>query len=152
MHRPHSHWTPRPDTCIDQVAGRSASTRPHPTQVAAGDSPAVTLASRRTPTSRRTLTSRRTPTLRHPAPTTGPAYRAVMTAPFDVPDVGPDAGPDPHFAQLRGEWSLPMAYLPPAMAARTSRPAWMKLAAWGLIALFLTATTGGICLTYGPGS
>ena len=68
-----------------------------------------------------------------------------------VPDVEPDAEADPHFAQLLTGWSLPVAYLPPAMAA-THRPGWMKLAAWGLIALFLTATTGGICLTYGPGS
>ena len=70
----------------------------------------------------------------------------------EVPAVAADAQPDPHFAELRGGWSLPVAYLPPAMAAAGTRPGWMKLAAWGLIALFLTATTGGICLTYGPGS
>ena len=83
-----------------------------------------------------------------------PAYRAEVTLMNDydeVPRVAADAGPDPHFAELRGPWSLPMAYLPPAMAAVGGRPGWMKLAAWGLIALFLTATTGGVCLTYGPG-
>ncbi len=70
----------------------------------------------------------------------------------DVPDVPLDAEPDPHFAELRGGWSLPVAYLPPAMSGGGARPGWMKIAAWALIALFLTATTGGICLTYGPGS
>lgn len=69
-----------------------------------------------------------------------------------VPDVPAHAEPDQHFAELRGGWSLPMAYLPPAMSGSGLRPGWMKIAAWGLITLFLTATTGGICLTYGPGS
>lgn len=75
-----------------------------------------------------------------------------MTSYTDVPDVPLDAGPDPYFAELRGGWSLPVAYLPPAMAAAGVRPGWMKIAAWIMIALFLVATSGGICLTYGPGS
>lgn len=70
-----------------------------------------------------------------------------------VPEVAPDAEVDPHWQDLRGGWSLPVAYLPPAMGGAVSeRPPWMKVAAWVLITVFLTATTGGICLTYGPGS
>ena len=39
--------------------------------------------------------------------------------------------------------------MPPAMGG--AHPGWMRIAAWALIAIFLTATTSGICLTYGPG-
>ena len=76
------------------------------------------------------------------AHTAGMAYE-------DVPDVPADAGVDPHWAELRSlGWGLPEAYMPPVMAGE--RPGWMRFACWGLIALFLTATTGGVCLTYGP--
>lgn len=67
----------------------------------------------------------------------------------EVPDVAPDAAIDPHWQELRqSAWGLPEAYMPPAMSG--DHPAWMRLAAWLLITIFLTATTGGICLTYGP--
>ena len=74
-----------------------------------------------------------------------------MSVDYDhVPDVAADAGPDPHWLEGRGAgWGLPDAYMPAAMAG--VHPGWMKLAAWVLITVFLTATTGGICLTYGPG-
>lgn len=70
-----------------------------------------------------------------------------------VPDVEADAEVDPHWQELRGDWSLPLAYLPPAMSGvGRLRPPWMRVSAWVLITVFLTATTGGVCLTYGPGS
>ena len=31
------------------------------------------------------------------------------------------------------------------------QPTWRKASAVVLIAMFVTATTGGVCLTYGPG-
>ncbi|MCU1672792.1 MAG: hypothetical protein JWN77_905 [Frankiales bacterium] len=69
----------------------------------------------------------------------------------DVPEVPRDAEVDPHWQELRGlGWGLPEAYMPPAMAGH--RSGWMRIAAWVLITVFLTATTGGICLTYGPGN
>ena len=67
-----------------------------------------------------------------------------------VPGVAAGAEVDPHWQELRGGWSLPVAYLPPAMGGG-NRPPWMRVSAWVLITVFLTATTGGICLTYGPG-
>lgn len=68
----------------------------------------------------------------------------------EVPDVKPGSEPDPHWLELReANWGLPEAYMPPAMGGDHS--GWMRIAAWVLIAIFLTATTGGICLTYGPG-
>ena len=68
----------------------------------------------------------------------------------EVPDVAPDSSPDPHWLELRREsWGLPESYMPPAMGG--DHAGWMRIAAWVLIAIFLTATTGGICLTYGPG-
>jgi hypothetical protein len=68
-----------------------------------------------------------------------------------VPDVEPDSEPDPHWLELRPtDWKLPVAYLPPAMAGE--HPRWSKAAAWTLIAVFLVATTFGVCLTYGVGA
>ncbi len=67
-----------------------------------------------------------------------------------VPNAPADAEPDPYWLEARDAgWGLPIAYMPPAMAG--AHPGWMKVAAWVLITVFLTATTGGICLTYGPG-
>ena len=69
--------------------------------------------------------------------------------PYDhVPDVAPDAEPDPHWLELRpDDWKLPVAYLPPAMAG--PHQPWTRTAAWVLIAVFLSATFCGVCLTYG---
>ena len=68
----------------------------------------------------------------------------------DVPEADANAEVDPHWQELRGGWGLPEAYMPPVMAG--DHAGWMRIAAWVLIAVFLTATTGGICLTYGPGN
>ena len=75
----------------------------------------------------------------------------VMSVDYgQVPNAPADAEPDPYWLKARDAgWGLPIAYMPPAMAG--AHPGWMKLAAWVLITVFLTATTGGICLTYGPG-
>ena len=67
-----------------------------------------------------------------------------------VPTAEPDAAVDPHWQELRTGWGLPESYMPPVMAGE--KKGWMRLASWLLIALFITATTGGICLTYGPGN
>jgi len=67
-----------------------------------------------------------------------------------VPTAEPDAQVDPHWQELRTGWGLPESYMPPVMAGE--KKGWMRLASWLLIALFVTATTGGICLTYGPGN
>ena len=67
-----------------------------------------------------------------------------------VPDPEPGSEPDEHFLELRQTpWRLPEAYMPAPMPG--PKPAWTRPAALLLIALFLTATTCGICLTYGPG-
>ncbi|GAC1610608.1 MAG: hypothetical protein NVS3B26_18300 [Mycobacteriales bacterium] len=67
-----------------------------------------------------------------------------------VPEAEPGSEPDPHWLELRQcNWGLPEAYMPPAMGGDHAR--WMRFSAWLLIAIFLTATTGGICLTYGVG-
>ena len=44
---------------------------------------------------------------------------------------------------------MPQSYLPAAMPGR--QPTWRKASAVVLITMFVTATTGGVCLTYGPG-
>ena len=69
----------------------------------------------------------------------------------EVPAVPADAGPDPHWAELTaGRTSLlPVAYMPSAMPGQQS--GWRRLAAIVVIAMLLSATAGGICLTYGPG-
>lgn len=80
----------------------------------------------------------------------GPQTGRMDPSYAEVPDVPPDAAPDPHWLELReSNWGLPEAYLPPAMGG--DHGGWMRIASWLLIAIFLTATTGGICLTYGPG-
>ena len=67
-----------------------------------------------------------------------------------VPEVDQAAPIDPHWQDLRWGWGLPESYMPPVMPGAKS--GWMRLLSWLLIALFVTATTGGICLTYGPGN
>lgn len=65
-----------------------------------------------------------------------------------VPDVEPGSEPDPHWLELRRtELRLPEAYLPPAMGGEHAR--WTRAAAVLLVAMFLAATTCGVCLTYG---
>lgn len=67
----------------------------------------------------------------------------------DVPDAGPDAELDPHWQELQTATSLvPAAYLPPSMPGQQT--GWRRGAAWVLIAMLVTVTAGGICLTYGP--
>ncbi|MDQ6650851.1 MAG: hypothetical protein M3Z02_12160 [Actinomycetota bacterium] len=66
-----------------------------------------------------------------------------------VPPVDGSACVDDAWLRSRAGSLLPPAYMPPAMGG--AHPGWMRIAAWTLIAIFLTATTSGICLTYGPG-
>ena len=65
-----------------------------------------------------------------------------------VPDVAQDAEPDPHWQELRAATGLPTAYLPGVMGSPLR--GWRRPAAWVLVVMFLSATSGGICLTYGP--
>ncbi len=69
----------------------------------------------------------------------------------EVPAVPRDAELDPHWAELAPSRPdlVPASYLPAAMPGE--QPAWRKASAVVLIAMFVTATTGGVCLTYGPG-
>ena len=66
-----------------------------------------------------------------------------------VPPVDGNASVDGAWLRSRADSLLPTAYMPPAMGG--AHPGWMRIAAWALIAIFPTATTCGICLTYGPG-
>ena len=68
-----------------------------------------------------------------------------------VPAVPADAELDPHWAELTaGRTSLlPVAYLPNAMPGLQS--GWRRGAAIVVITMLVSATAGGICLTYGPG-
>jgi hypothetical protein len=66
----------------------------------------------------------------------------------DVPAADSAAVVDPHWLELRGDSLLPTLYMPPAMPGQ--RSALMRLVSSGLIAIFMLATTLGICLTYGP--
>jgi hypothetical protein len=66
----------------------------------------------------------------------------------DVPEVDPSAVVDPHWLELRGDSLLPSLYMPPTMPGQHS--SLMRFVASGLIAVFMLATTLGICLTYGP--
>ncbi len=65
-----------------------------------------------------------------------------------VPDAEPDAEVDPHWLELRGPATLPPTYLPPSMPGARSRGP--RVVAAVLIGVFLLATAGGVCLTYGP--
>ncbi len=60
----------------------------------------------------------------------------------DVPEV------DPHWLELQVPGQLPTSYLPATMPG--AQPRWRRTAAWVLIGLLVTATSGGVCLTYGP--
>ena len=54
-----------------------------------------------------------------------------------------------HWLEMRGGSStLPHAYLPPAMSGSHAR--WSRWIAVGLVAMFVSATAAGVCLTYGP--
>ena len=57
---------------------------------------------------------------------------------------------DPHYLELLRGSKLPQAYLPAAMAG-PQKP-WVRTASLVLIAVFLLATTYGVCLTYGVGT
>jgi len=65
----------------------------------------------------------------------------------EVPSADAAAVVDPHWLELRGSSTLPTVYMPPAMAG--PRSPWLRLVALGLIAIFITATAAGVCLTYG---
>lgn len=68
----------------------------------------------------------------------------------DVPAVPVDAVVDPHWQELVKPSSLlPAAYLPPAMPGEHAR--WRKVSAVVVLVGIVTATAGGVCLTYGPG-
>ena len=74
------------------------------------------------------------------------AYRSEYA---DVPSADAAAELDPHFAELARTTSMvPASYLPPAVAGQ--QRGWRRGAAWVLIAMLVTATAGGVCLTYGP--
>lgn len=65
-----------------------------------------------------------------------------------VPDARDVREVDPHWQDLLRPGTLPASYLPPSMPGPQS--AWRRGAAWLLIAALVTATAGGVCLTYGP--
>ena len=65
-----------------------------------------------------------------------------------VPTADADAVVDPYWLELRGTSALPPTYLPPSMPGRHSRAS--RVTAVVLIAVFVLATTLGVCLTYGP--
>ena len=66
----------------------------------------------------------------------------------EVPAAAADAEVDPNWLQLRANALLPAFYMPPTMNGRRSVP--IRFAATILIAMFLFATSVGVCLTYGP--
>jgi hypothetical protein len=66
----------------------------------------------------------------------------------DVPAAEAEAEVDPNWLQLRANALLPAFYMPPTMNGRRSVP--IRFAATILIAMFLFATSVGVCLTYGP--
>jgi len=74
----------------------------------------------------------------------------IYRAEYDqVPEVAPDSEPDPHWRELAATAPLlPGAYMPPPM--RGAQPVWRRAAAVTLIVMLVSATAGGICLTYGP--
>jgi hypothetical protein len=65
----------------------------------------------------------------------------------DVPQPAADAVIDPHWLALRGGSTLPSLYMPPAMPGAHSRVT--RALASFLIAVFMLATSLGVCLTYG---
>lgn len=67
----------------------------------------------------------------------------------EVPDGRGIAERDPHWDALARPGTLPAAYLPPAVARQQT--GWRRAAVWLLVALLVSATSGGVCLTYGPG-
>lgn len=67
----------------------------------------------------------------------------------EVPAADESAVPDPRYLELRTSTNLPVTYMPPAMAG--DRPRWIRLVSIALVAVFITATAAGVCLTYGPG-
>lgn len=67
---------------------------------------------------------------------------------YDAVPADGDGGVDPHWLELQRPGALPTAYLPPATGG--PQAPWRRAAAWVLIALLLTVTAGGVCLTYGP--
>ncbi|HEX3824711.1 MAG TPA: hypothetical protein VHV79_09630 [Mycobacteriales bacterium] len=66
----------------------------------------------------------------------------------DVPAADAAAVVDPHWLELRGDSLLPSLYMPPTMAGQRSPV--MRFVSSGLIAIFMLATSLGLCLTYGP--
>ncbi len=66
----------------------------------------------------------------------------------DVPAADGDAVVDPYWLELRGSSALPMIYMPPSMPGE--RRLWQRAVAVGLVAMFVGATSVGVCLTYGP--
>lgn len=68
-----------------------------------------------------------------------------------VPAVPADSEVDPHWAELTAGRTtmLPLAYLPSAMPGQQS--GWRRAAAVVVITMLVSATAGGVCLTYGPG-
>lgn len=70
----------------------------------------------------------------------------------DVPEAAGPGQVDPHWEELQARGArhttLPAAYLPAAMSG--PQPRWRRVSAWVLIVLLVSATAGGVCLTYGP--
>ena len=62
---------------------------------------------------------------------------------MDEPEV------DPHYLELLRGSRLPQSYLP-SMMAGPQKP-WVRILATIVIAVFVLATTYGVCLTYGLG-
>ena len=66
----------------------------------------------------------------------------------DVPAADSNAEIDDHWLAMRSSSALPSIYLPPSMVGR--RSGFTQATAAVLIAVFLLATSAGVCLTYGP--
>lgn len=65
-----------------------------------------------------------------------------------VPDAG-DGEVDEHWLELQQSSSLvPTSYLPPATGGPVQP--WHKIAAVAIVAMLVTVTGLGVCLTYGP--
>lgn len=79
-----------------------------------------------------------------------PYARVVFRSEYaEVPTAPPDADVDAHWRELVAAGpGLPASYLPPSMSG--PHPPWRRAGAILLIALLVTATAGGVCLTYGP--
>jgi hypothetical protein len=75
-----------------------------------------------------------------------------VTGPYDdVPDGRDAVEVDPHWQDLQRlpPGALPTSYLPPTVSGQVH--GWRRGAVWVVLVMLVSATAGGVCLTYGPG-